>query len=110
MKKVFRFKYDSIKDYIAKTAISFFYIPYVFRNNLTFPVQFLKFETNILLTNLMMLNYLIANQNNVFFRILDLNFINSDEIEFVGKLFNIELLSKLGLENNINNNVIILKI
>lgn len=110
MEKVFRFKYDSIKDYITKTTISFFYIPYIFRNNLTFPIQLLKFETNILLMNLMMLNYLIANQNNTFFRILDLRFVNSDEVEFAGKLFNINLLSNLGLENNINNNIMVLKI
>lgn len=45
MKKVFRFKYSSLSDYIWKSTAIFFYIPYINVHYINTPLDYYLFET-----------------------------------------------------------------
>lgn len=106
MKYAFRFKYNSISDYIGKTAISFFYIPYINRMGLNIPLEILKFETNQVLFNLYMTDFLLSNSFNTFLSPINFKFTEDFKFEIIAVLNNSELLEKLKLIKDIGNLVI----
>ena len=100
MKKVFRFKYNSVQDYIEKTNIVFFYIPFISRKGFTIPLPFFKFENNPILLQFLLQSLIDATGSNQITRYSNfeiefsqvLNFkynldVNTDFLRFLGLVY-----------------------
>jgi len=101
MKKVFRFKYDSIPDYIEKTNIIFFHIPYIARKGFTIPLPFFKFERDLVLLHYLLQTIIQATNLNLISHYSDLLIDFSNEFKFSYNLnINTDFLKNLGLKEN----------
>jgi len=99
--KVFRFKYDSIQDYLEKTNIVFFHIPYYGRKGFTIPLPYFKFEKNLVLLRHILQSLIYATGTNLITKYSDLTIDFSNEFKFSYNLIvNKDFLNNLGLQYN----------
>ena len=102
MIKAFRFKYSSGSDYLLKSSCVFFFVPYVGRKNLGFPLSLLKFINNkALLDNYLLRNHLSLNDSFLIsprgYEIVD-SVEGSLTFEVYWQLRNEEVLEGLGID------------
>ena len=98
MKKVFRFNYNSIQDYVEKTNIIFFHIPFLQRRELRIPLYLLKFDRNIFLLQSILTAVRYANTANEITKYGKFEF-DIDDFKFTYELvLNSDLLENLGLK------------